>query len=188
MRGSDVDLMDLNEKLTTCFPPVDHLGAPSRWVVSADGEEWFRGATKIIRPSLLHSWLGVSAADEQDPRLRAWDSERVLPGKIRKNGLGRMKLGCADQQGEAARGSDQAGGDRNDIGEALYGTEGYEVEGGMGREALGAVGVYIDVCQYKGAGHFAQEGGFFLIRFDQGERDVRGPELDGESGQASTGA
>jgi len=102
--------------------------------------------------------------------------------------LGLMKLGCADQQGETARGSDQAGSDRKDVGEALYGTEGYEVEGGLSREGLGAVGVYIDVCQYKGAGHFAEEGGFFLIRFDQGERDVRGPELDGESGQASSGA
>ena len=99
-----------------------------------------------------------------------------------------MKLGCADQQGEAARGSEQAGSERKDVGEALYGTQGYEVEGGLGREALGAAGMYIDICQYKGAGHFAEEGGFFLIRFDQGERDLRGPELDGKSGQARTGA
>jgi len=99
-----------------------------------------------------------------------------------------MKLGGADQQGEAARGSDQAGGDRKHDGEALYGTEGYELEAGLGREGLGTVGVYIDICQYKGAGHFAEEGGFFLIRFNQGERDVRGPELDGESGKACTGA
>ena len=48
--------------------------------------------------------------------------------------------------------------------------------------------MYIDICQYKRAGHFAEEGGFFLIRFNQGERDVRGPELDGESGPARTGA
>ena len=58
-----------------------------------------------------------------------WDGERVLPGKIRKNGLGLMKLGCADQQGEAARGSEQAGSDRKDVGEALYGTQGHQFEG-----------------------------------------------------------
>ena len=86
-------------------------------------------ATKIVRQSLHHSWLGVSAADEQDPRLGVWDSERGLPGKVRKIGLSLMKLRCADQQGEASGGSDQAGSDRKDVGEALYGTEGYEVEG-----------------------------------------------------------
>ncbi len=127
-------------------------------------------------------------ADEQDSRVRDWNGKRLLPGKIGKNGLGLVKLGCADQQGEAACGSDQAGRNRNHFGEALYGTEGYQVEAGWGGEGLGAIGVYIYVCQYKGAGHFAEEGGFFLIRFDQGEGDVRGPEFDGESGQASTGA
>jgi hypothetical protein len=153
-------------------------------MTEASGE----AATKISRQDFLRSWLKGSAADEQDSRPRDWNSERLLPGKIRNNGLGLMKLGFANEQGEAACGSDQAGSDRNDVGEALYGTKGYEVEARLGGEGLGAVGVYIYVCQYKGSGHFAEEGGFFLIRFDQGERDVRGPEFDGESGQASTGA
>ena len=131
--------------------------------------------TRIIRQGCLRGSLRVSAADEQDPRLRAWDSERVLPGKIGKNGSGLMKLGCADQQGKAACGRDQAGSDRNDVGEALYRPQGYQVEARLGREGLGAVGVYINLRQYKGARHFAEEGGFFLIRLDQGERDVRGP-------------
>ena len=175
-------------KLTSYVPPVDHPGAQLTCPVVSDDVGTMRRATEIIPQSLPQLALDVSAADEQDPRLGAGDSERVWPGKIRENGLGLMKLRGADQQGEAARGSDQAGSDRKDVGEALYGTEGYEVEGRLGREGFGTVGVHIDVCQYKRAGYFAKEGGFFLIRFDQGERDARGPELDGESGQAGTGA
>jgi hypothetical protein len=35
LRALDADLMDLNEKLAICFPPVDHLGAQlTCWVVS----------------------------------------------------------------------------------------------------------------------------------------------------------
>src|ERR1700731_1201610 len=133
-------------KLSICLPPVDHPGAQlTCGVVSGDEVSGERRVTKIIRKSFLHGWLGASAANQQDPRLGTWDRERVSPGKSRKNGSGLMKLGCADQQGEAACGSEQAGGDRKDVGEALHGTQGHQVEGGLGREGLGAAGMYIDI-------------------------------------------
>ena len=48
--------------------------------------------------------------------------------------------------------------------------------------------MYIDICQCNGAGDFAKECGFFLIRFDECEGDVGSPEFDGESGEAGAGA
>jgi hypothetical protein len=39
---------------------------------------------------------------------------------------------------------------------------------------LGSFGDYIDVGECKGAGYFVQEGGLFVIGFDQGEVDVGG--------------
>src|ERR1700730_2051496 len=144
-------------RLTSYVPPVDHPDAQLTCPVGSDDGGTMRRATEIIPPSLPQLALDLSPPDQQDPRLGAGHSERVWPGKIRENGLGLMKLGGADQQGEAARGSNQAGRDRKDVGEALHGTEGYEVEGGLGREGFGTVGVYIDVCQYKRAGYFAKE-------------------------------
>jgi hypothetical protein len=71
------------------------------------------------------------------------------------------------------------------LGEALDGAEGDYVEC-CGREGFGADILYIDVGQCKGAGDFAEEGGFFVAGFDEGEGDLRGPEFDGNAGE--TGA
>ena len=48
-------------------------------------------------------------------------------------------------------GGQEVGGYWEDFGEALYGSEGYYVEGGWG-EGFGAGVLYIDVRQCKGAG------------------------------------
>ena len=42
---------------------------------------------------------------------------------------------------------------------------------------FGAVGDYIDVRQCKGAGGFAEEGGFLVIRFDERQADGRSPDF-----------
>ena len=74
--------------------------------------------------------------------------------------------------------------------ETLYGSEGYEVGAGAetGGHDFGTVGHYIDVGQCKCAGYFAEEGGLLVIRFDQREVDVRGPELQGKGGESRAGA
>ena len=87
-----------------------------------------------------------------------------------------------DQEGQASVGCQEAGGCREDFEEALDGSEGYYVEGGRGK-GLGAGVLYIDVRQCKGAGQFAEEGCFLLIRFDQGEGDVGGPDFYGTPGK-----
>jgi hypothetical protein len=54
-------------------------------------------------------------------------------------------------------------------------------------DGLGSSVLYIDVRQCKGAHDFAEEGGFLVVRLDQGEGDLRGPEFDREAGEASAG-
>jgi hypothetical protein len=75
--------------------------------------------------------------------------------------------------------------------ETLYGSESYYVgagEVGAGGEGFGAVGDYIDVGQCKCAGHFPEEGGLLVIRFDQREMDGRGPDFQGKGGESGAGA
>ena len=72
------------------------------------------------------------------------------------------------------------------IGEALDGAEGHYVESLSDAFRTGVF--YIDVRQCKGTDHFAKEGGFLLIGLDEGKGDVRGPEFDGESGEAGARA
>jgi hypothetical protein len=93
-------------------------------------------------------------------------------------------LGGADQQDKAAAGGDQGGGGGKDRVEAFDGAEGNYGEGGG--QGFGAGGLYIDVRQCKRAGDFAEEGGLLVVGLDQGERELRSPELDGEAGE--TGA
>ncbi len=53
---------------------------------------------------------------------------------------------------------------------------------------FGSGGYYIDVRQCKGSDHFSEERGFLMIRFDQRQADRRGPELEGQGGEAGAGA
>jgi hypothetical protein len=66
------------------------------------------------------------------------------------------------------------------------GAEGDYVEG-LG-DGFGAGVLYIDARQCKGADDFAQEGGFLVIGFDEGEGDVGGPEFYRDAGEAGAGA
>ena len=75
--------------------------------------------------------------------------------------------------------------------EVFYGSEGYYFgtgEVGTGGQDFGSVGDYIDVGQCKCAGHFAEEGGLLVIRFDQRQVDVRGPQFQGKGGESGAGA
>ena len=78
-----------------------------------------------------------------------------------------------------------------DGGEMFYGSEGYYFgtrEVGAGGQDFGSVGDYIDVGKCKCAGHFAEEGGFLVIGFDQRQVDVLGPEFQGKGGESGAGA
>jgi hypothetical protein len=81
--------------------------------------------------------------------------------------VGAGELGLADQEGQATFGGYQAGGDRERSVEVLYCAEGY-CFGGWVWVGFGAGGEYIDLCQCKGSGELAEEGGFLLVGFDQG--------------------
>ena len=54
-------------------------------------------------------------------------------------------------------------------------------------QGFGAGGDYINVCQCKGAGYFAEEGGFLVIRLDQVQGDGGSPDFEGESREAGAG-
>jgi len=80
---------------------------------------------------------------------------------------------------------------REDCIEALYGSDGYYFGSGkVGAvgQGFGPVGDYIDVSQCKCSGYFAEEGGLLVIRLDQGEVDVRGPEFQGKGGESGARA
>ncbi len=79
---------------------------------------------------------------------------------------------------------------REEGAEPFYGSQGYYVgvgAGGMGGQGFGSIGDYIDIGQCKCAGHFPEEGGLLVIRFDQRQVDVRGPNLQRESGESGAG-
>jgi hypothetical protein len=100
-------------------------------------------------------------------------------------------LGRTDEEGQCSLGGKKGDGMGEDGVEAFDGAEGNEVgfgEGGVGGEGFGAGGNYIDIRQCKCAGNFAEEGGFFMIGFDQGEVDMRGPEFEGKGGESGAGA
>jgi len=96
-----------------------------------------------------------------------------------------VELRSGYQEGHAGGGGHEAGGDGEDVGEAFDGAEGDYVEG-LG-DVLGAGVLYIDVRQCKGAGDLAEECGFLLVGFDEGEGDVGGPEFYRNPGEAGAG-
>lgn len=96
-------------------------------------------------------------------------------------------LGGANQERQASGGLDQGGGYGQDGVEAFDGAQRDQVEGGWGK-GFGAHVLYIDVRQCKGAGKFAEEGGFLVAGFDQGQRDVGCPEFEGHARESGTRA
>ncbi|HEY4840613.1 MAG TPA: hypothetical protein VIH78_01535 [Terriglobales bacterium] len=64
--------------------------------------------------------------------------------------------------------------------EVFYGSEGYYFGLGAvwaGGDILGSFADYIDVGECKGSGYFFQEGGFFVVGFDQSQVDFWGPDF-----------
>jgi len=86
-----------------------------------------------------------------------WNGDGGFPGEGGEGGTGGGYLGGGDQEGQASLGGQEVGCYWEDFWQALYGSEGYGVEGVWG-EGLGAGVLYIDVRQCKGAGYFAEEG------------------------------
>jgi hypothetical protein len=137
---------------------------------------------------LLSGWfvLRGTAGNEQDAGAGAGDGGGGGPTEMGKGLAGLGLFGGTDQEGQAAGGGYQGGGGGEDGGEVFDGAEGDYVEGA--RDGFGAGVLYIDVRQCKGAGDFAEEGGFLVVGLDQREGDSRGPEFDGEAGETGAGA
>ena len=97
------------------------------------------------------------------------------------------KLSLADQEGEAAGRRQEADGGGEDLVKAFDGAQG-DGCGGRRGERPGASGIYIDSGQCKRPDHLAQEGYLLMVGFDEGDGGLRGPDFEGESGEASAGA
>jgi hypothetical protein len=95
-------------------------------------------------------------------------------------------LGRANQESEAALRGKEPGCYREDGFEAFYCSQGDYIERAV-RKRFGAGVLYIDIRQCKGTGDLAEEGGFLVVRFDQGQGDPGHPQFDGESGKSGTG-
>lgn len=117
--------------------------------------------------------------------MRLRDGDGGTPSELGESGKGGIELRMSYEKGETRGGRQEAGRDGEDAGEAFDGAEGDYVED-LG-EVFGAGVLYIDVRQCKGAGDFAEEGGFPVVGFDESQRYVRGPEFDGDSWEAGTG-
>ena len=110
-------------------------------------------------------------------------------------------LGVANQESQFASGGYEIGRGGKDGVELFDGSQSDYVSAGCGcggpmlrvglrsgQELLGSTAKYIDVGQCKSADHFAQEGSFFVVGFNEREADVRRPELHGQSGETRSGA
>ena len=128
----------------------------------------------------------AGAADQENAAGGEREGKGRFPGGGEEfGGLG--GLGLADEESEAACGGDEAGGGWKGGGKAFHGAEGYDV-GCRAGAGFGAAGEHIDVRQCKGAGELAEEGYLLVVRFDQGEMELGGPEFDGDSGEAGAGS
>jgi hypothetical protein len=93
-----------------------------------------------------------------------------------------------DQEGEAASGDEERGGDFERGFEVLDSAQGHEVEASLGaRKIFGAAVEYIDVCQCKRSDYLAEERSLLVVGFNKGEIDPRIPELEGDAGKSGTG-
>ena len=81
---------------------------------------------------------------------------------------------------------DEAGSDGEDPVEALDGAQS-DRRGSVGK-VFSASGRHIDIGQCKGADDFAQESHFLLLGFKESGLEVGRGEVNGESGEAWTGA
>lgn len=97
-----------------------------------------------------------------------------------------VRLGVANEEYEAASGGEEAGSGGESGFEALDGAE--SDHGRLFWKVFGAGGEYIDVRQCKGADDFAEEGGLFLVGFDEGNAEMRRPDLDRKAREAGAGA
>src|SRR5437660_1520127 len=95
---------------------------------------------------------------------------------------------CAspNRQRQAAPGDNEAGSDRYDVLEALDGAQRHNL--GLPGKVFSACANYIDIRQCKCASNFLQEGGFLVIGFNQGEVNLRRPDLNGNARKSSAGA
>src|ERR1700730_8906551 len=141
----------------------------------------------------LSSWC--VASDDHDPTRRQWQFNWLGPVQIRYQRPDAVRLGLADEDRQTAAGSYQSDGCRKDGLEAFDGAERDDicVDFGPGclrvfrarfAEVVGGPGEYIDIGQCKTADNLAQKSGLLLSRLDQGEVDVRSPDLDGKAGES----
>jgi len=100
---------------------------------------------------------------------------------------GGVDLGGADEESQGSARGEAGGGDEQDLVEPLDGAQGDDL-GESRREVFGPPSENIDVRQCKCTDHLAQEGDFLLLGLNQCYRSSRGPDLDGQAGEAGSRA
>ncbi len=128
--------------------------------------------------------------NEDNPGGGVGDGGGSVPTEVGQQFLRGFDLAGTDEQGDPASGlffyKSRSGG--QDGGELFNGAQGDEIGSISPRflKVLGAAGEYIDAGQFKCPYNFAEEGGFLVLRFDQGEVDFGGVDFDGQAGESGT--
>jgi hypothetical protein len=110
----------------------------------------------------------------------------VRPGQVWNCRTNRINLGCGYQEGQPAIGGEEASGDWERFSESFNGAQGDYL---VSLKKVFCAGVlYIDVRQCKGADYLAKEGGLLMVGFDEGHRNIGGPEFHWNAGKAGARA
>lgn len=136
-----------------------------------------------------NSWLNGDLPLKQDAGGVHWKGGWGLPeewsygfGEGLQGGL----VGGGGEQGEVAVGLEEADGDGEGFGHLIDGAEGDAGE--AGGEGFSAGGVDLDVGEAEGAEGFAEKGGFFMLGFGEGDRELGAEDGDGEARESCSGA
>lgn len=126
---------------------------------------------------------------EEDPVGAGWEGVRGLPGERGRFSGEALQAGGVvggGEDGEPAGWGEELDGGRDGFGHIVYGAEGDGVE--FPGQGFGAGCVYLGVAQVQSAEGFAEEGGFFVLGFGEGDGYLRMEDGDGEPGEAGAGA
>jgi len=149
---------------------------------------WFGPLLPLLVRDVPAELVRGRGADQEHAGSGEGDGSWMSPQEGWKDFSGCVLLRGTDQEGEAASGDKERGGDLKGVFEVLHGAEGHDVEGSPGAgEIFGAAVEYIDARQCKRADYLAEEGGFLVVGFDKRQIDARVPEFEGDAGKSGAG-
>ncbi len=136
---------------------------------------------------MFHVEQLLRVADQEDAGGGAGNWLGRVPAEFGEELDGGGLLGGADQEGEAASGSEERLGDGEHLVKALDGTQGYDIGGG-GWVSFGASVEDFSVTKGERADDLTEEDRLLLVGFDESEAQGWIPDPHGEAGEARAGA